>query len=107
MRRRRAGWQTIKENIFAPSLEIAQNAIAQLREVYDFFMLKPAAIKQMRELRENNLPDESERLKPRNKLEESEVYLWVEMLLNSSELANLNERMQKEFDNLPPRFDDL
>jgi hypothetical protein len=34
-----------------------------LREVYDFFMLKPAAaIKQMRELRENNLPDESGRL---------------------------------------------
>jgi hypothetical protein len=76
MRRRRAGWQTIKENIFAPSLEIAQNAIAQLREVYDFFMLKPAAaIQQMRESRENNLPDESERLKPRNKLEEFEVYL--------------------------------
>ncbi|HEX8396770.1 MAG TPA: hypothetical protein VF644_05055 [Pyrinomonadaceae bacterium] len=46
-------------------------------------MLKLTAIKQMRELRENNLPDESERLKPHNKLEEFEVYLWVEMLFNS------------------------
>lgn len=85
-------------------------------------MLKlAAAIKQMRELRETNLPDESERLsiilkkiaeirrrlKPHNRLEESEVYLWGEMLLNSSELTSLNERMQKELDNPPPRFDEL
>jgi hypothetical protein len=88
-------------------LEIAQNAIAQLREVYDFFMLKLAAvIKQMRELRENNLPDESEllsiirkknaeirrRLEPHNKLEESEVYLWENNLVTSAGIRGIGTR---------------
>jgi hypothetical protein len=104
-------------------LEIAQNAIAQLRKDYDFFYAQAGGGQSNKsancakticwmnrngfQLPAKKIAEIRRRLKPPNKPEESEVYLWVEMPLNSSELANLNELIQKELDNLPPRFDDL
>lgn len=112
--------QIVKEN--APSLETAQSAIKELRDDHDFFMHELAdAVKQMRELRESkqmNHQDElsdvrdkiiavSRRLEKHNELEESEVYQWADALLTDAERAALNEKMQRELDNLPPRFGNL
>jgi len=105
----------------APSFEIAQSTIAKLHDDHDFFMRELiSAIKQIRGLRENNrnasnhiltaretIIAVSRRLETHNELEESEVYQWADILLNPSERAALNERMQKEIDNLPPRFGKL
>ncbi|HSK71996.1 MAG TPA: hypothetical protein VK892_09900 [Pyrinomonadaceae bacterium] len=114
--------ETIKMKSLTPSLETAQNAIKQLRDDHDFFMHELAfAIKQMREMRKKDIQNISKqlsevhqkviavsrRLEAHNELEESEVYRWADTLLNSAERAALNEKMQKELDNLPPRFDNL
>lgn len=102
----------------APSFETAQSTIAKLHDDHDFFMRELiSVIKQMRGLRENNqdasnrllsvretIAAVSRRLDAHNELEESEVYGWVDTLLSPSECAALNERMQKEINNLPPRF---
>ncbi|HXG83950.1 MAG TPA: hemerythrin domain-containing protein [Pyrinomonadaceae bacterium] len=102
----------------APSFEIAQSIIAKLHDDHDFFMRELiSVIKQIRVLCENKeklsnglfrvrktISAVSHRLKAHNELEESEVYRWVDTLLSPSERAALNERMQKEIDNLPPRF---
>jgi hemerythrin-like domain-containing protein len=105
----------------APSLETAQNTIARLREDHDFFMTElAAAIAQLRQLRQSTHQDKSsvvqnvrekilavsERLKVHNELEESDVYPWVEVLLTPAECVALNEKMQKELNNLPARFSD-
>ena len=114
--------QIVKENRNAPSLEIVHGAIEELRDDHDFFMHElAAAIKQMRSLRENNQANNqdklslvrekitavSRRLKKHNELEESEVYKWADALLSDAERAALNEKMQKELGNLPPRFGSL
>ena len=105
----------------ALSFEFAQSTIAKLHDDHDFFMRGLiSAIKQIRGLRENNrnasshiltaretIIAVSRRLETHNELEESEVYQWADILLNPSERAALNERMQKEIDNLPPRFGKL
>jgi hemerythrin-like domain-containing protein len=103
----------------APSLETAQNTIARLREDHDFFMTElAAAIKQLRQLRESTHQDKSslvqnvrekivavsERLKVHNELEESDVYPLAKALLTPAECVALNEKIQKELSNLPPRF---
>lgn len=44
-------------------------------------------------------------LETHNQIEETEVYKWLELLLSSPERDALNERMQTEITNLPPRFD--
>lgn len=102
-----------------PTVEIAQNRIEKLRGDHDFFMVELAgAVKQMREICENDSPDRSDRLsaarekinavrrrlESHNKMEETEVYRWLGDLLEPSERAALNERMRKEIGNLPPRF---
>ena len=102
----------------APSFETAQKIINQLRDDHDFFMHELiSAIKEMRDLRAKNrdaskrlsqvretITAVNRRLETHNELEESEVYQWIETLLDTPERAALNERMQREIDNLPPRF---
>lgn len=100
-------------------LTIAQSTITQLQEDHNFFMRElVSAIKQMRDLRENNQTDESSRflivreriiavsrrLEAHNELEESQVYPWADTMLEPVERIDLNGKMQKELDNLPPRF---
>jgi hemerythrin-like domain-containing protein len=107
-----------KENR-VPNFEVVRKVIASLHEDHDFFMGELAgAIKQMRDLREKDNKDSANRLltvretitvikgrlETHNEREETDVYGWAERLLNQSELADLNGRMQKELDNLPPRF---
>lgn len=101
------------------SLESVRNAIEQLHKDHDFFMRELAtAVKLMREIVQTESQDfskelstihekvsaVSQELKEHNELEESKVYGWAEKLLNESELKILNEKMQKELNNLPPRF---
>ncbi len=108
-----------KEVSRGPSLEVARSTIAQLQEDHDFFMRElTAAIKQLRELRDHKHDDEpavllnvqeriiavSRRLEAHNALEESQVYRWAGVLLAPQERIVLNESMQKELGNLPPRF---
>lgn len=108
------------ENNNLPSLIKAQTAINNLQDDHNFFMRELlAAIKQLRNLRENNnVADFSKqiagvremivsvrnRLEKHNDLEETEVYGWADALLSSTERAALSERMQKEITNLSPRF---
>ena|SRR5688572_24309031 len=102
------------------SLKIIKSKIAQLKSDHDFFMRKlSAAIKQIRELQGINQSDNSpplssvrekifavrRRLELHNEIEESEVYRWAETLFDAAERVDLNERMRKELENLPPRFD--
>ena len=102
-----------------PSLESVQNAIEQLHNDHDFFMRELAtAVKLMREINKSDSQDfskeisivhekvsaVSQKLKEHNQLEESKVYDWAETLLKKSERTILNEKMQKELNNLPPRF---
>lgn len=102
----------------APDFETAQTAVASLRADHDFFMDElAAAIKQLRGLRDDprdtsqrllavreTITAVSRRLETHNRLEETEVYQWADALLAPAERENLNGKMQKELDNLPPRF---
>ena len=103
----------------SPSLQTAQNIIARLRDDHDFFMIELAeATKQLRQLRESTqrntsslvekvrekIVQVSERLKMHNELEESDVYPWARLLLTAAECVELNEKMQKELNNIPVRF---
>lgn len=45
-----------------------------------------------------------ERLESHNHLEETEIYQVIEITLDSAELSALNKKMQREIENLPPRF---
>jgi hemerythrin-like domain-containing protein len=100
-------------------VEAGKSVIARLHSDHDFFIRElAAAIKLMREqIRDNKNAQEKismvrekvsavcELLKTHNELEESQVYLWAEELLDPAEHPDLNELIQKELDNLPPRFD--
>lgn len=102
-----------------PSLKVARCIIAQLRDDHDFFMSElVAALKQLRELRQNSQANAvlslgkvrarieavGVRLRAHNELEETKVYQWSDALLDPSERAVLNEKMKKEIINLPSRF---
>jgi hypothetical protein len=104
----------------SPSREIAQVRIAQLREDHEYFMGElAAAVNELRTLREKHHEDEtgvlrkvearitavSRRLEVHNKVEESEVYQWVGMLLEVPEQVALNKKIQCELRNLPQRFE--
>lgn len=106
----------------AVSLETARRLIETLREDHNFFMRQfGAAVKQMRELSENNSAVEraniltatrlkleavARRLEEHNQTEETQIYQWIETILDESERAALDEQMQKELNNLPPRLAD-
>jgi hypothetical protein len=57
----------------------------------------------LREVREK-IDAVSRRLDTHNALEESEVYRWAALLLDPPEQTALNENIQRELENLPPRF---
>jgi len=104
----------------APSLKKAQTVVAQLRQDHDFFMHQLAlAVAIMRELLTlphqfvdpeglNNIKkiilEVEERLLKHNDLEESQVYHWATILLNSEEQATLASQISTELCNRPPRF---
>ncbi|MEO6871479.1 MAG: hemerythrin domain-containing protein [Chthoniobacterales bacterium] len=112
----RALERPLKKGGRGPSLEIARSTISRLQEDHDYFMRElAAAVKQLGALRSH--PSEpglravqeqvggvSRRLETHNELEESQVYPWADLVLESAEHVVLDERMQKELGNLPPRF---
>ena len=114
--------KSVADNDAPPSLQAAQNFIAELREDHDFFMLELSdAVKRMRGLHENRQTESeiagqisgvreiisvvSRRLEKHNEREESEIYEWADWLLSEPERDALDERIKKEIENLPPRFD--
>ena len=103
----------------APPPEHIREVLERLRADHDFFMVELArAVNAAREsfgAGGQPLPDQFLELKSRvqavgarlaehNRLEEGQVYLWPEILLSPSERAEINERMRREIENLPPRF---
>lgn len=104
----------------SPSLSQAQKVIEELRRDHDFFMHELSrAIATMRSLSASKdqqlaaqaLEDVSARiiavearLAAHNTLEESQVYLWTESLLSSTEQSQLAARVHEELRNVPPRF---
>jgi Hemerythrin HHE cation binding domain len=103
-----------------PARGTVQEIITRLRADHDFFMSELAAImKQLRELlrrgdREDSalvpakvlkrMEHVSRRLEKHNALEESQVYHWAGAVLDVSEQKALNERLRRELENLPVRF---
>jgi hypothetical protein len=99
-----------------PEPKEIRHLLAQLRNDHDFFMSElTGAVKQLRsvcrtdqleglgEVREK-IDAVSGRLDAHNALEESQVYLWAALLLDSPEQTALNENIRRELENLPPRF---
>ncbi len=96
--------------------EEMRELVEQLRHDHDFFMFElTAAIKQLRtllrqnrregltEIRDSLIPVR-ERLDAHNALEESRAYQYAALLLKRDEQAALQQRIQQELENLPPRF---
>lgn len=104
----------------APSLKEAQTVVAQLREDHYFFMHQLAlAVAIMRELLtlskqliapdglnnvEKIILEVEERLIKHNELEETQIYRWTTILLNSEEQAKLANQITTELRQHPPRF---
>jgi Hemerythrin HHE cation binding domain len=99
--------------------EEPENTIAQLREDHNFFMrelsraiaitrglLTNAEGRIATQLEEVNkrIAAVSTRLVKHNELEETGIYLWCNSLLNEAERAELASQVQRELENLPPRF---
>lgn len=104
----------------APSPEAVKNATDKLRMDHDIFMTEifaalktlrtppasadqSAAVETIQAAREK-ITTVKERLQQHNEYEEIHVYRWAERLLSPAALAALNDAMQKELANLPPRF---
>ena len=99
-----------------------ENTIAQLREDHDFFMrelsqaiaitrnlLTNAEGRIATELEEVNkrIAAVSTRLVKHNHIEETGIYLWSSTLLSEAERWELASQVQRELENLPPRFGDV
>ncbi len=110
-------------NLALPPIKEVESTIELLRADHKFFMdVLSNAVKTMRELLANSevhKPQElatelnliraqvaaiSVRLKAHNELEEGKVYGWPALMLSSSDLATLKHALQREIENLPPRF---
>ena len=96
--------------------EELENTIAILREDHDFFMRELSqAIAITRNTKENPAAPLEEvtkkiaavraRLVKHNEIEETGIYVWSS-LLTEAEQAELTTQVQKELENLPPRFGD-
>jgi hypothetical protein len=103
-----------------PSPDEAQTLVAQLRQDHDFFMHQlPLAVEIMRELM--TLPEQvvvpeglnnvaniiyevEQRLVKHNELEETQIYRWATILLNSEEQAKLSHQIATELRKRPSRF---
>ena len=110
--------QSDESNDLNTSPDFIRESVRQLESDHNFFMRElGGAIKQMLEMRENNWQDKDaklddlrekiialrERLERHNELEESEVYSWAEAL-TAADAAVLRTKIQRELENLPPRF---
>jgi iron-sulfur cluster repair protein YtfE (RIC family) len=110
--------ERISSSGLMPTLEDVENSIRTLQNDHNFFMVELGeTVKQMSDLRKNNPPDKAEslarlrekinvvreRLKTHNELEESQVYYWAE-ILSPAEIPALQAKIQREIENLPPRF---
>lgn len=100
-----------------PSAAEARERIEELRHDHDFFMRElAAAMKLLRTLARDEKESlvearahvlaVRERLVAHNRTEEGQVYRWAETLLTPAERRVLTTRMQRELENLPPRFAD-
>lgn len=89
-----------------------ENTIAILREDHDFFMRELSqAIAITRNANEISLESVGKkiaavrvRLVKHNEIEETGIYVWSNSLLSETERADLATLVQKELENLPPRF---
>lgn len=96
-----------------------EHTIAELREDHDFFMRGLAqAIAITRSLMANAEGNSAEqlaavnkkiaavraRLIKHNEIEETGIYVWSNTLLSEAERSELAAQVQKELENLPPRF---
>jgi hypothetical protein len=103
----------------APATGEVRAAVEHLREDHDFFMCELAgAVNAARELAAQDGPPGhgrllqirdralavAERLAEHNRMEEEQVYLWPAALLTESEFDTLREEMEREIENIPPRF---
>lgn len=105
-----------------PSLKKRDEVLEVLREDHDFFMdeLMWAVKALKRSCFSPGAPDEAQildeirtrvaavtaRLGPHNQLEEEAVYLWPDRMLDKARRDELSRAMQRELDDLPPRFQD-
>jgi Hemerythrin HHE cation binding domain. len=103
-----------------PGIEYVRETIARLHSDHNYFMRELlSAIKQMRLLRgkgrtmndgellakaRRNVEAVQKRLETHNEIEEKEVYLWADLFFEGASGADLREKIQKELDNIPPRF---
>ena len=102
-----------------PECEKVKKVIERLQNDHNFFMSELlTAIKQMRDLCDDNQTDTTKRLKevremiiavnnrlePHNELEETQIYSWADELFQTADKITLSEKMAKELANLPPRF---
>ena len=116
LRAARSGWQD-GPGIERPALDTVEDTILNLDNDHSFFMRELGdAVKRVFDLRQNNTESEEElshlrerflklrhRLEVHNEVEESLVYLWGEDL-SQADLPRLSSKIQKELNNLPPRF---
>jgi hemerythrin-like domain-containing protein len=111
--------QTRTSETNLPTTEKVKSVIEQLQDEHNFFMRElSAAIKQMRSLLEADQSQVTKQLKQvcetviavknrletHNELEEKQVYGWADSLLKASERVSLIKNMEREINNLPPRF---
>ena len=97
----------------------AQDVIEQLKDDHNFFIRElSGAVKEMRDLTENDQAGLSKRLfetrekiyvlsrrlEKHNRSEEAKIYNFVDKLPCPAERAEIEERIKSELNNLPPRF---
>ena len=102
------------DRLEAGQRERIASLIARLREDHNFFMATLAeAIKLARALSEDEgrfaqvlekIEAVKRRLSAHNELEESMVYSLPAHLLDEAELEDLKQAVQRELENLPPRY---
>jgi hemerythrin superfamily protein len=103
-----------------PTYEEAQGVINQLRLDHEFFMRELGkrvnSMRKQRDASDNELVSKQfrkvrcsvveiqTRLVKHNQLEENHVYQWVNVLLNETERLVLLDRITRELENIPARF---
>jgi hypothetical protein len=99
-----------------PTSQQADETLALLRSDHDFFMKELAdmmkkarailagqGVKEFEDFRQR-LTVIRNRLETHNLLEEKQVYKWPSLLFDEKTVDELNERLQHELENLPPRL---
>jgi hemerythrin-like domain-containing protein len=92
-----------------------ENTIAILRDDHDFFMRELSQAIAITRNAKDNIAEQLEevrkkivavraRLVKHNEIEETGIYLWSNTLLSEAERSELASQVQKELENLPPRF---